>query len=92
MDSFFKKITFGSIVILLTISSFSFAKGPKILDLGRIEIEGEVRSPPIKVLDTSESVKKIVKELKVNELGNFEKQMIRPAEFERNRSNKKEKN
>ena len=68
---------------------WAHGKKPVVLDLGRIQIEGEVRRPFIKVLDTSESIKKVVNRMKINELGRFEAQMLKPSPLPKKKEKKK---
>ena len=83
----FRQIVIGSVLF----SAFAHAKEPIVLDLGRIQIEGEVRRPFIKVLDTSESIKKVVKNMKINELVRFESEMLVPHPLPPKKENRNDK-
>ena len=50
----------------------------KVLDLGQLEIEGEVRKPQIQVLDSSDSVKRMVKNMQLQQAHSFEEEMLKP--------------
>lgn len=50
-----------------------------VVDLGNIEIEGEVRRPPIKVFNSSVQLRKVLVKLSSYEFADFEKEMLRPS-------------
>lgn len=67
-----------SVICLVLAESISAKE--KIIDLGQIEIQGEVRRPPIQVIDTNESLQKMIRRMKIKKLAAFEKKMLRPKQ------------
>ena len=75
---FFKKVTM-TVALLSMFSFFSFGK-QKILDLGAIEIKGEIRRPNVKLVHSKKYFNKAIGIVAEEELKEFEKNLLKPVQ------------
>lgn len=69
-----------SLTLLGMFSFFSFGKQP-ILDLGAIEIKGEIRRPNVKLVHSKKYFNKAISIVAEEELKEFERDLLKPAQL-----------
>jgi hypothetical protein len=57
--------------------------GKKVLDLGELEVEGEVRRPPVDWIDSNKRMKQQIPGLYANQFRKLEEELLRPIAKER---------
>ena len=78
----FKKVTQNFIMLTMSIFSFYSFGEEKILDLGEIEITGEVRRPNVELVLPKKYVDEAVEVVAKNELQQLEKILLLPLRLE----------
>ncbi len=69
-------------VLLATLAQAETEKKKKIIDVGDIEVKGEVRKPFLQLLDSDQNVKEMLPKLTTQELKNFEEILLKTQKAE----------
>ena len=69
-------------LILLSLSSLLWsAQAKRVLDLGQMDIQGEVRRPNVNLVNSKKYFKDMIKKMAHQELKQFERELTQPAHF-----------
>lgn len=74
------------LVLIVAASAQAESRKAKVIDLGDIEVNGDVRKPFVQVLDSDQAAVRLVPELSKEELERFEAKLV---EFAKPDSKKK---
>ena len=86
----YKKVQRNFILLIIGMFSFFAFGKQEVLDLGKIEITGEIRRPNVNLVYLKKYFNKAVSEIAKKELRAFEVELLKPAKIIRKKTKKKE--
>lgn len=78
--------------LLFMISVAPAAESSKVIDLGDIEVKGELRKPFVQYVDTEKTTQKLLPELSRQKLEEFERKLLQSKDASATKETSHEKN